>query len=253
VARFIVRDHPRGGRPCPPQRWREHLNAALYVLRTGCAWRHLPHDFTVSWSAAHKHFLRWCRAGVWFKALAAVRGEVRARAGRRKRPSAAMMDSSSVKASPVAGPRGFDGAKKVDGIKRHILVDTAGILIAATVTPANVQDRAAFPALLRKAKRVAPTIAHLWLDKGYTGHTVAESATQAGVSIDVVSGPKPANGFQVQPRRWVVERTNGWINHCRRLDRHYEVTLTAHEGFLYLSQIALLLRRLDRTQLFDTL
>jgi transposase len=169
-----------------------------------------------------------------------------------------MMDSSSVKASPVAGPRGFDGAKKVHGIKRHILVDTAGILIAATVTPANVQDRAAFPALLRKAKRVAPTIAHLWLDKGYTGHTytghtVAESATQAGVSIDVVSGPKPANGFQVQPRRRVVERTNSWINHCRRLDRHYEVTLTAHEGFLYLSQIALLLRRLDRTQLFDTL
>ncbi|MCH9702160.1 MAG: transposase, partial [Actinomycetia bacterium] len=73
VARFIVRDHPRGGRPCPPQRWREHLNAALYVLRTGCAWRHLPHDFTVYWSAAHQHFLRWCRAGVWFKALAAVR------------------------------------------------------------------------------------------------------------------------------------------------------------------------------------
>jgi len=202
-----VRDHPRGGRPCPPQRWREHLNAALYVLRTGCAWRHLPHHFTVSWSAAHKHFLRWCRTGVWFKALAAVRGEVRARADRRKRPSAAVMDSSSVKASP---------------------------------------------ALLRKAKRVEPTIAHLWLDKGHTGHTVAESATQAGVSIDVVSGPKPANGFQVQPRRWVVERTNGWINHCRRLDRHYEVTLTAHEGFLCLSQIAQLLRRLDRTQLFDT-
>ena len=158
-----------------------------------------------------------------------------------------------MKASPVAGPRGFDGAKKVDGIKRHILVDTAGILVAATVTPANVQDRDAFSALLRKAKRIAPTITHLWLDKGYTGQAVAGSATQAGVSVEVVSGPKPATGFQVQPRRWVVERTNGWINHCRRLDRHYEVTLEAHEGFLYLSQIALLLRRLDRTQLFDTL
>lgn len=253
MARFIVRDHPRGGRPCLPQRWREYLNAGLYVLRTGCAWRHLPHDFAVSWSAAHKHFLRWCRDGIWVTVLTAVRGEVRARAGRRRRPSAAVVDSSSVKASPVAGPRGFDGAKKVDGIKRHILVDTAGILVAATVTPANVQDRDAFSALLRKAKRVAPTIAHLWLDKGYTGQAVAGSATQAGVSVEVVSGPKPANGFQVQPRRWVVERTNGWINHCRRLDRHYEVTLKAHEGFLYLSQIALLLRRLDRTQLFDTL
>lgn len=248
-----MRDHPHGGRPCPPQRWREYLNAVLYVLRTGCAWRHLPHDFTVGWSAAHKHFLRWCRTGIWTKILTAVRGEARTRAGRRERPSAAVVDSSSVKASPVAGPRGFDGAKKVDGIKRHILVDTAGILVAAVVTAADVQDRAAFPALLRKATKIAPTIAHLWCDKGYTGQTVADAAARAGVSIEVVSGPKPTNGFRVQPRRWVVERTNGWINHCRRLDRHYENTLAAHEGFLYLSQIALLLRRLDRSQLFDTL
>jgi transposase len=106
--------------------------------------------------------------------------------------------------------------------------------VAAVVTAANVQDRNAFPKLLRQAKRIAPTIAHVWVDKGYTGSTVADAAAKAGVS------------------RWVVERTNGWINHCRRLDRHYEVTLAAHEGFLILSQIALLLRRLDRTQLFDT-
>jgi transposase len=134
-----------------------------------------------------------------------------------------------VKASPVAGPRGFDGAKKVDGVKRHILVDTAGILVAALVTPANMQDRAAFPTLLRQAKRIAPTIAHVWRDKGYTGTTVAEAAAKAGITVDIVSGPKSTNGFHVQPRRWVVERTNGWINHCHRLDRHYEVTLTAHE------------------------
>lgn len=221
--------------------------------RTGCAWRHLPHDFTVGWSAAHKHFLGWCHAGIWTRILTVVRGEVRTRSGRRRRPTAAVVDSSSVKASPVAGPRGFDGAKKVDGVKRHILVDSGGILVAAVLTPANIQDRAAFPKLLRKAKRVAPSIAHVWLDKGYTGSTVADAATKAGVSVDIVSGPKPGTGFIVQPRRWVVERTNGWINHCRRLDRHYEVTLIAHEGFLVLSQIALLLRRLDRTQLFDTL
>ncbi|MGB0437637.1 MAG: transposase, partial [Mycobacterium sp.] len=123
--------------------------------------------------AGGPHFLRWCRAGIWGKALAAVRDEVRARACRRKRPSAAVVDSSSVKASPVTGPRGFDDAKKVDAIKRHILLDTAGILVAATLTPADVQDRAAFSALLPKAKRVAPTITHLWLEKGYTSPTVA--------------------------------------------------------------------------------
>ncbi|HYR14726.1 MAG TPA: transposase [Mycobacterium sp.] len=166
---------------------------------------------------------------------------------------AAVVDSSSVKASPVSGPRGFDGAKKVDGVKRHVLVDSSGILFAAVVTPANVQDRAAFPILLRRAKRVAPTTNHVWVDNGYTGSIVAQAAIKAAVSVDVVSGPKPGHGYIVQPRRWVVEPTNGWINHCRRLDRHYEITLAAHEGFLILSQIALLLRRLDRSQLFDTL
>jgi transposase len=181
----------------------------LYVLRTGCAWRHLPHDFAVSWSAAHKHFLRWCRNGIWARVFTAVRDEVRTRLGRRRRPSAAVVDSSSVKASPEAGPRGFDGAKKVDGVKRHVLVDSSGVLVAVVVTRADVQDRAAFPKLGRKAKRIAPSINHVWVDKGYTAQTVAGAPTRAGVTVDVVSGPKPGHGFIVQPRRWVVERTNG--------------------------------------------
>jgi Transposase DDE domain len=114
------------------------------VLRPECAWRHLPHDFTVNRSAAHKHFLRWWRAGIWPKVLTAIRGEVRTRSGRRRRPTAAVVDSSSLKATPVAGPRGFHSANKVDGVKRHLIVDSGGILVAAVVTEANVQDRAAF-------------------------------------------------------------------------------------------------------------
>ena len=116
-----------------------------------------------------------------------------------------MVHSSSVKASPVAGPRGFDGAKKVDGVKRHVLVDSAGILVAAVVTPASVQDRTAFPKLLRKAKRLAPTITHVWLDNGYIGTTVTDAATNAGVTVDVVPGPKPARGF-------IVGQDVGWSN-----------------------------------------
>jgi transposase len=123
------------------------------------------------------------------------------------------VDSSSVKASPVTGPPEFDGAKKVDGVKRHILVDSGGILVAAVATPADVQDRAAFPARLRQATPIAPTIGHVWVDKGYTGDAIRTAVAQAGVSVDVVSGPKPRHRFIVQPRRWVVERTNGWINH----------------------------------------
>jgi transposase len=101
----------------------------------------------------------------------------------------------------VAGPRGFDGAKKVDGVKRHMLVDFTGVLVAAVVTEADVQDRAAFPTLLRKAKRVVPAITHVWVDKGYTGQVVATAAAKAGVTVEVVSGPKPDHGFIVQPRR----------------------------------------------------
>ncbi len=164
-----------------------------------------------------------------------------------------MVDSSSVKASPVTGPRGFDGAKKVDGVKRHVLVDSGGILVAALVTPANVQDRAAFPQAAAQGQADRTHHRPRLGGQGLHRPTVADAATKAGVTVDVVSGPKPGRGFIVQPRRWVVERTNGWINHCRRLDRHYEITLDAHEGFLILSQIALLLRRLDRSQLFDTL
>jgi putative transposase len=132
------------------------------------------------------------------------------------------------------------------------LVDSGAILVAALVIEANVQDRAAFPTLLRRAKRIIPTIAHVWVDNGYTSSTAADTAAEASVTVDVVSGPKPGRGFIVQPHQWVFEHTNGWINHCRRLDRHDETTLDADEGFLILSQIALPLRRLDHRQLFDT-
>ena len=130
-----------------------------------------------------------------------------------------------------------------------MLVDSNGVLVATVVvTPADVQDRAALSVLLRNAKQIAPTIAHDWVDKGHTGQTVTTAAARADVTVDMVSGPKPAHGFIVQSRHWVIERTNGRINHRQHIDRHNEVTLQAHEGIRYLSQIALLLRRLDRSQ-----
>lgn len=132
----------------------------------------MPHDFPVPWSATHKHFLRWCREGVWRRILRALREETRRRGGRATKPTATVIDSSSVKGTPVRGTRGFDGANKIDGIKRHIAVDTGGLLLAALVTPANVQDRAAFPALIRKTTRSCSTVRHVWLDGGYTGQTL---------------------------------------------------------------------------------
>jgi len=251
IAGLVIRPCPKGGRPCSQARWREYVNVLLYIARTGTPWRALPHDFTVTWSAAHKHFTRWTKTGLWQRLLRVLREETRTRAGRKPKPTAAIVDSSSVKAMPVAGPCGFDGAKKIDGIERHILVDTTGLLLAVHATPANIQDRAAFADLLTACD--TKTITKVWADKGYTGTAPAEAAAKAGIDLDIVCGPKPAGGFVVQPRRWVVERTNGWINHHRCLVRQYETTLAAHEGFLMPSQIGLLFRRLDKGQLFDTL
>jgi transposase len=138
--------------------------------------------------------VRWWRTGIGNRILTPIRGEAPTSPGRHRRLSAAVVDSSSVTVSPVASPRGFEGAKKIGGIKRHILVDSAGILVAAVVTPAKVQDRNAFPTLLRQAQRIAPTIDHVWLDKGYTGSTVADAAQRASVTVDVISGPNPAAG-----------------------------------------------------------
>ncbi|WP_165399874.1 IS5 family transposase [Xylanimonas ulmi] len=244
IAALVVPTPTRGGRPCCEHRWREYVNALLLIVATGIPWRSLPHDFAVTWSATHKHFSRWTKKQLWGQMLTILRAEDRVHDGRDQEPTAAVVDSSSVKSTPAPGERGFDGAKKVDGIKRHILVDTAGRLLAAHVTAANVQDRAAFADLL--TKNPCPSVTHVWADKGYTGQAPATAAAAAGIELEIVSGPKPVGGFVVQPRRWVVERTNGWINRHRRLVRQYEATLTAHEALAILSQIRLLLRRPDR-------
>jgi Transposase DDE domain len=164
----------------------------------------LPHDFTVSWSAAHKHFLRWCRATTGPRCSPRYAARFATRSGRRRRPTVAVVDSSSVKASPVAGPRGFDGAKKVDGVKRHVLVDSAGILVAAVVTPATTQDGAAFRKLLRSAKRI-PTIAHIWVDKGYTGALSPTPPPRPVSPLRSCPGRNPAAGSS-------SSRDAGWSN-----------------------------------------
>ena len=244
LAPLLLHQHDQRGRPIDADRVREYVDAILYVLRTGCPWRHLPHDYEVNWSSAHKRFLRWTRLGLFDVALHSLRESVRAAKVRGRTLTAAVVDSSSVKASPVVGPRGFDGAKKIDGIKRHILVDSGGLLLSVEVTAADVQDRAILPGLIKAAKKHCPDLTKIWADKGYTGPTTRELATTTGIDIDIVSGPKDQTGFKVQPRRWVVERTHAWINRNRRLVRQWETTLEAHTGFLILSQIAVLLRRL---------
>lgn len=176
----------------------------LIVVTTGIPWRALPHDFTVTWSATHKHFTRWTRKQLWEQMLAVLRAEDRVHDGRDRRPTAAVIDSSSVKSTPVPGERGFDDAKKVDGIKRHILVDT-GRRLTAHMTAANIQDRATFADLL--TKNPCPSVTHVWADKGYTRQAPADAAAAAGIELEIVSGPKPVSGVP-RPTTQAGRRTN---------------------------------------------
>lgn len=241
----IARPYAGSGPRCPQERWRKYVNAILYVNRTGCPWRMLPHDFGAGWSQAHKHFMRWARDGTWQAILDDLREEVRQSQGRQAAPSAGVVDSSSVKSTPVRGVRGFDGAKKVQGVKRHVVVDTLGLMLLIAVTAANVGDRQVMPQLVARVRSLCPTLRHLWADRGYTGAAASACVAAAKMTITIVGTTRVNGDFKVEPRRWVVERTFAWMNRCRRLTRQYEQTELAHEAHAQISQITLMLRRLD--------
>lgn len=200
LARLVLAE-TRVGRPIDSGRVREYLDATLYVLRTGHPWPHLPHDYEVNWSLTHKRLLRWIRLGVFDVILHALRETVRTAEGRNAAPSGAVVEGSSVKGSPVTGPRGLDGAKEIDGVKRHILVDTDSPLLSVVVTAANTQDRAVPPSLIRSAKQQCPLITKIWAEKSYQGPATRDLAAMTCIDIDTVSGPKDQTSFKGQPRR----------------------------------------------------
>jgi putative transposase len=216
--------NPSGrGRPRPVE-LREIINAIFYVLRTGCAWRLLPHDFP-AWQTVYGYFRRWRESGLWEKLNDALREQVRQQAEREREPSAAIMDSQSVKTAAVAGERGFDAGKKVKGRKRHILVDVLGLLLAVYVHPADIQDREGAKGLLARAKAKGfPRLQLIWADGGYSGLLLAVWALlTTGWLLTIVERAAGQVGFQVLPRRWVVERTLAWLGRYRRLSKDYEV------------------------------
>ena len=179
----------------------------------------------------HKHFLRWCRTGVWQRMLRASRDETRRRAGRARKPSAAVTDPSSVKGTPVRGKRGFDDANKIDGIKRHIALDTgaaaAGRSHHPRKRPQPCSDLGAEP----QTTRPCTTVRHVSLERGHTGQTAAQATARHRVTAEILAGPNaPTGRFRVQPRRSIAERTNESINHNRRLVHQHENTTKAHKA-----------------------
>ena len=246
LIKTMIPKEQKRGRPLEHSR-RSIVNAILYIVLAGCAWRLLPNDF-VPWQTVYGYFRKWRKAGIWKVIHDELRTAVRRKATKKPSPTAAIMDSQSVKIADQAGERGYDAGKNVSGRKRHILVDTLGMILGMMITPASVQDRDGARSLLPPVVHSFGRMKIIWADAGYSGELidwVKQLRPFGKLHLEVVKRPEQRKGFHVVRKRWIVERTLGWFMKCRRLVRDYEQKMDNSECMIQICMIGLMLRRLN--------
>lgn len=225
---------------------REVVNALLYIASSGGAWRLLPMNFP-PYSTVQKYFYRWRDDGVLRALNNALVMAARELTGKQPSPTAGVIDSQSVKTTESGGIRGFDAGKKINGRKRHIVVDTLGLMVGLMVHSAGIQDRDGAPDVLKSILKRWPWLRHIFADGGYAGPKLKGKLEKVGnFTLEIVKRSHHAEGFQLLPRRWVVERTFAWLGRCRRLAKDFEKTIASAEAWIYIANIRFLTRRIAR-------
>jgi putative transposase len=222
---------------------RQVVNAIFYVVRTGCQWENLPKEYP-NHNSVYYHYRKWCKDGAWRRVNTALRKLERCQRGRKPDPSAGIIDTQSVKTTEAGGERSYDAGKRVNGRKRHIVVDTVGNLLEVVVHAAGIQDYHGAKLVLQKLAETVSTLKKLWADGIYEkGGLVDWVRETLNIILDIVKRPPDQAGFQVLPRRWVVERTFAWLGRYRRLSKDYEHCTKSSEGVVYIASIHTMLKR----------
>ncbi|WP_338288589.1 IS5 family transposase [Luteolibacter sp. LG18] len=248
VVEAIVGDSSKVGRP-PRFERRAVINAIFYMVRTGGSWRFLPHDLP-PWRIVYYYYSRWRNEGLWQKLHDGLRDAAREARAKKKRPTAAILDSQSVRTTRRGGVRGYDAGKKVLGRKRHLLVDTDGLILKVRVHGADLQDRDGARLVLDQIDESLDDLRLIWADGGYAGPKLQgwmqERFGSRPLQLDIVKPSEAQQGFAVLPRRWVVERTFGWLHQFRRLSKDYEYRTDSSEAFILIAASRILITRLAR-------